>query len=214
MTDRLNEEFLERIGPLLRQPEPLDPSLVERVVETARAERPGVHAPESAQAIGRVGWWRRRRTIQLSPLAAVALAASFAGVVCLATLGAAGALKWMERGSDRDSVPVAAATETVHVVRFTFARPAAQSVSLVGDFNAWTKDATPLVEVGEDGAWSVSVALRPGRHQYAFIVDGTEWIADPFAMRVNDDFGIQSSVVVVGDGGSAAEGSTGPDSRG
>jgi 1,4-alpha-glucan branching enzyme len=48
------------------------------------------------------------------------------------------------------------------------------------------------------GVWSVDVALPPGRHEYAFVMDGKRWSPDPAADRVSDDFGTESSVVVVG----------------
>jgi hypothetical protein len=44
----------------------------------------------------------------------------------------------------------------------------------------------------------VSIALTPGRHEYAFVVDGERWVADPFALTTRDEFGQESSVVRVG----------------
>jgi 1,4-alpha-glucan branching enzyme len=72
-------------------------------------------------------------------------------------------------------------------------------VSLVGDFNGWTKGATQLLPGGQKGTWIVSVPLSLGRHEYAFIVDGQRWVADPFAMPLDDEFGTHSSVVMLGD---------------
>jgi len=43
------------------------------------------------------------------------------------------------------------------------------------------------------------VPLAPGRYRYAFLVDGSRWLADPAAPRARDDeFGTPSSVVTVG----------------
>ena len=36
----------------------------------------------------------------------------------------------------------------------------------------------PTQAVRRPGVWAVSVALPAGRHEYAFIVDRTRWIAD------------------------------------
>ena len=86
-------------------------------------------------------------------------------------------------------------------MRFVFTDPDAKAVSLVGDFNAWARDATPLAEHADDGTWVVSVELPRGRHEYAFVVrrEGDErWAADPFALPVRDDFGTESSIVTVG----------------
>ena len=45
--------------------------------------------------------------------------------------------------------------------------------------------------------WEIDVPLPPGRHAFAFVVDGVMH-ADPAAARaVEDDFGVPSSVIVV-----------------
>jgi len=41
------------------------------------------------------------------------------------------------------------------------------------------------------------VPLRPGRHRYTFIVDGTRWHRDPAAPRALDDFGAPTSVITI-----------------
>jgi 1,4-alpha-glucan branching enzyme len=91
-----------------------------------------------------------------------------------------------------------AASDTINLVRFVFVDSHAQSVELVGDFNEWTKGATQLKPSGAPGVWAVSVALPAGRHEYAFIINGTRWIADPLATKSSDDFGTESSVIQVG----------------
>jgi 1,4-alpha-glucan branching enzyme len=157
-----------------------------------RYPRVGV-TPRSNDAVA--GWWRRR-SIELSPAAALAWAAGLAAIVSVGTLRAV---------ASGQGTPVLLATvtqpapaETVHVVRFVFRDAAAQHVALVGDFNGWAKDATPLAATSEAGAWAVSVTMPKGRHEYAFIVDGQRWSSDPFASRVADEFGTESSVVTVG----------------
>jgi hypothetical protein len=46
-------------------------------------------------------------------------------------------------------------------------------------------------------AWLLDVPLPPGRHVYAFVVDG-DLAPDPSAPRAGDeDFGVPSSVVLV-----------------
>ncbi len=83
-------------------------------------------------------------------------------------------------------------------VRFEFTLPAsAQEVSLVGDFNGWDTDATPMVRDGSGRTWSARVPLAPGRHEYAFVVDGQRWVVDPLAPQVPDaGFGPTNAVVV------------------
>jgi 1,4-alpha-glucan branching enzyme len=60
----------------------------------------------------------------------------------------------------------------------------------------------PLRAVPAAGVWTIEVPLAPGRHRYAFVVEGGQWLPDPAAPRAaGDDFGTPSSVVtVVGQG--------------
>ena len=95
--------------------------------------------------------------------------------------------------------------DTVVVTRFMLVAPGAKQVTLVGDFNHWDQQATPLVPVAAPGAkngvWTVDLPLAPGRFSYAFLVDGQRWVADPTRPRaVGDDFGRPSSAVTVGGG--------------
>jgi 1,4-alpha-glucan branching enzyme len=84
-------------------------------------------------------------------------------------------------------------------VQFVLDAPAAKSVALVGDFNAWDGAATPLVRDSASGAWSVVASVTPGRHVYAFLVDGKVWTLDPRAPKTRDsDYGAEQSVIIVG----------------
>jgi hypothetical protein len=82
-------------------------------------------------------------------------------------------------------------------VRFELHAPHASRVALAGTFNRWDPTATPLVRVGKDGMWTVTLALPSGQHQYGFIVDGRNWMPDPAAPTVDDGFGRRNSVVSV-----------------
>lgn len=62
-------------------------------------------------------------------------------------------------------------------VRFSYPTGNEQSVSVVGDFNGWTKDENPLQRDG--GTWSAVRTLRPGVHQYKFLIDGVRYENDP-----------------------------------
>lgn len=85
-------------------------------------------------------------------------------------------------------------------VQFVFHAQEARTVSLVGDFNDWDPEATPLTPMGE-GVWSVVVPLRPGVVRYSFLVDGSEWRADPRGLPARSDFGRPTSVAYIGPGG-------------
>ncbi len=73
--------------------------------------------------------------------------------------------------------PVAAGVEVLpEGVRFSYTDPVAGQVTVAGEFNAWSTTATPMVL--EDGVWTVTVKLDPGKHEYKYVVDG-QWTADP-----------------------------------
>src|SRR5215471_14796628 len=86
-------------------------------------------------------------------------------------------------------------------VRFSVSAPTAKAVSLVGDFDGWNPNALPMRRDVDEGRWIVDVRLPPGRHVFAFSVDGG-LRADPAAPRaVEDDFGVPTSVIVVSERG-------------
>lgn len=93
-------------------------------------------------------------------------------------------------------------TEPGGTVHFEFTLPgSAREVSLVGDFNGWDAEATPMVREESGRTWSARVPLEPGRHEYAFVVDGQRWVVDPLALQVPDaGFGPTNAVVVNGEG--------------
>ena len=81
------------------------------------------------------------------------------------------------------------------LIQFRLDAPAARQVSLAGDFTGWQ----PQYEMtrSENGAWTIVVPMSPGVHEYAFVIDGERWIADPLAPAVDDGFGGQNSKLAV-----------------
>lgn len=161
----------------LRRPAPAAPARVARIMARVRA----VPAP-----------MRRRRWAP--PLLGLAAAAGLAGLVAVrpAALtarphGAAAtavALRDTMAASLRDTIRGVvrqAVRDSVRLVQFAFVAPRAARVALAGDFNRWSPRAMPLARRAADGAWTGTVALAPGRHRYAFVVDDSVWLADPSA---------------------------------
>lgn len=142
-------------------------------------------------------WLRTARTVRFSPLVGLAVAAGVTMLIAWSSLSRRPVLN----EATPSSVPVATAstpTSLPRVVQFVLVAPAASHVSLVGDFNGWDAQATPLLQASGKGVWAVEVPLAPGRHAYAFVVDDSTWMADPAAARApGDDFGAPSSVLVV-----------------
>lgn len=83
------------------------------------------------------------------------------------------------------------------LVRFVLYAPGAHRVAVAGTFNQWDRNAALLVPAGTSGVWTTTLALPAGQHQYAFVVDGARWVADPGAPAVDDGFGRRNSVVAV-----------------
>lgn len=86
-------------------------------------------------------------------------------------------------------------------IEFTYDDPNAGSVSLAGDFNNWNMNAEPLTQ-DADGVWRVVLELGPGEYEYKFVINGSEWVADPENPRVVGDYG--NSGLTVGDDGELA----------
>jgi hypothetical protein len=83
-------------------------------------------------------------------------------------------------------------------VKVTFVLPIcdANRVSLSGEFNNWSPDATPMKRC-DDGHWETTIELAPGRYEYKFVRDG-EWIPDLLAREnVWNQHGTLNSVVEV-----------------
>jgi predicted carbohydrate-binding protein with CBM48 len=192
----LDDLMIARVARELRKPERIDPAFDQRVM----AE---IHAGRSASA-GRSAWrWLvRPRSFQLSPLGGFALAGTMAAVMMLAVARGNGPR------ADR-TTPTDATTESrprpvspIQTVQFVFRAPSAHRVALVGDFNDWDSDATPL-RPAAGGLWTVTVPLSAGRYTYTFVVDGERWMADPAAPPAPpDDFGRPGSVLTIGESAS------------
>jgi 1,4-alpha-glucan branching enzyme len=78
---------------------------------------------------------------------------------------------------------------------FTYTDPAAQSVSVAGEFNNW--EGAPMSR-DEGGTWSKTIPLKPGHYGYKLIVNGSDWVFDPknpLRKRVGD---ADNSAIVVG----------------
>lgn len=142
------------------------------------------------------------RKFGISALGMVAFAALLVGVaIGGAALGRNTTLNSGNVASNTAAPAPVVLRDTVHVVRFQLAAPGAHTVALVGDFNDWSKNAIILQPAEKPGVWTASVPLTPGRHEYAFVVDGKRWVADPYALTHRDEYDVESSIIRVGESG-------------
>jgi hypothetical protein len=185
--------FARRLAEALRRPERLDPGFDGRVVSRIRD---GAESESPSRRRTGAPWSRFPRLEMGSgralALAASLMAAAFSGGVAFARGG-------VDTGRPRAGAyatsSAATATDTVYVVRFILADPTARQVALVGSFNLWSEDAHPLEFNADGGVWTTSVRLPPGVHEYAYIVDGEHWIADPLTTSMADPLGIETSIL-------------------
>jgi hypothetical protein len=181
------EEALRLVAGVDRTPVALSPALDARVMAAVRQ-----HAASRARRVWR--WLATPRDVELRlrvrPWAAWATGlAAAAGLALLLTRPPAPV--------PARTVAVRAPAPSVVFVRFVLYAPGAKQVAVAGTFNQWDQTAAPLVPAGTGGVWSTTLALPVGQHQYAFVVDGRRWVADPAAPGVDDGFGRRNSVLAV-----------------
>jgi len=148
-------------------------------------------APPRASSTGD-GWlaplWRPR-TLTVRPIWGLLAAAALAGVILVPAFRSGPVPPPPAFGQAEEVVP-GGEVPTVFV-QFRLHAPEASEVRLAGTFTGW-EPLHSLHRVDGD-VWTVMVAMEPGIHDYAFVVDGAEWRADPSAPRVDDGFGGENS---------------------
>lgn len=183
--EELEATIAESLSGIRDAPVPdLTPAILAGIGESASGAsgREASDAAPSALLKELKTWLWRPRTVRIRP--AWALAA--VGVLLLAIGIGLSSLTPGLAGSGAD---VAAGLDGAPVlyVRFELESTGASSVALAGTFSDW-KPRYQLAETAP-GRWTTLVPLRPGVHEYAFVVDGERWVADPGAPRVRDGFG-------------------------
>lgn len=176
------DPLVRRAAEALRRPVTPGPGFDTRVLAAVRAE--GRRGP--------LDWLLRPRLVRVAPVVAFAGIAAVAAIAAIGT----GTILWTGVPARAPSA-VNGAASTALPVRFVIAAPGARTVALVGTFNDWDPAAMPLRAEAAGGVWTIEVPLEAGRHEYAFVVDGDRWVADPRAPAAIGDFGEPNSVVTV-----------------
>ena len=175
-------------------PRPAVPDLfVARVMERI--------GPAQPAHVGSPGLWRGLADALFAPRAfrwnlAGALAATCAALLVVGAAVAA-RLTMTPAQAPSSAAGASAPASSALLVRLVVMRPGARTVQVAGDFNGWNPARTSLEPIS-NGAWAVTIPLKPGRYEYMFVVDGQQWIGDPFAAEQNDDgFGSRNAVLDV-----------------
>ena len=205
--DDETDETITRIAAALRQLPVVDSAHKARVLVAVAAERE--RAREARLRAARR--WRLTGAIGVAAAAALVLfvwrrdvgVGRPAARATVSTAGANAAPATSAPNPAGSAATLLAASDAAGVaplpVQLVLRAPAAHRVSVVGDFNGWDTHANALNRDPASGLWSATVALRPGRHVYAFIVDDSIWTRDPRMPQSRDaDFGRPGSVLLVG----------------
>ncbi|MBM4192836.1 MAG: hypothetical protein FJ202_00450 [Gemmatimonadetes bacterium] len=188
------DEMIERAARVLRTPPQVRSGTVARVLMAVRAR----HA-RPASRWQRALWWVADTSISARGAAVLAAASLAIGFVARGTVATSEPIV-VASGPSIELQPVADgdAAERPVPVALVFEQANARDVAVVGDFNGWDRAASPMVRAGTEGPWTATVLAKPGRHTYAFIVDGTTLVADPNAAKAtSNDFRGDASVMIV-----------------
>lgn len=179
--------FAERIEAAYRRTPPVEPAARERL-DRALEDQP---APRHA----RRAWpWRRPARHGAPWTLTVSLATAIPALIVVLAIGIMIGRVMLPV---RPQGAVAPPPDGDGTVDFVVMAPAASRVAVVGDWNGWDPGATPMSR--HDGTWTAHVSLPPGRHVYAFVVDGRHWENDPRApLEPANAFGFRNSVILVG----------------
>jgi hypothetical protein len=205
MTNVGVDPIIERIAAEARRPVAGEPDAKARLMAVIRAEgAPGSFEADTAEF---QLYQPQRRGVTLSAGRLGALAAGLVGIGILS--GLAIDFGRGSRTTGQPSVVTAndlpsrppASNSTDTVMTFVFVTHDASKVALVGDFNQWNAEATPMKRIANSNAWTVTLPLSVGRHVYSFYAvgaDGEKWLTDPNAPATPDDgFGRRNSVILV-----------------
>ena len=176
----VDDDFEHRVAEALRAPTPASVDARRRIMDRVRRLDAGSR-PRPARIFPRSGNVR-------TSLIGAALAAGMGSLGVLPSLvhgGRVGQPAARVSAVIGDSVG-ATLRDTIRLVRLMFFDSAARDVAVVGTFNGWRPDSTPLAHEPGTGEWSATILMRDGEHRYAFVVDGTRWAVDPAAPRARD----------------------------
>lgn len=192
------DDVLRRVQAVLAPLPPVAPQAIARVLAA-------VHAPGRRPAgwAARLRAWGRRVTTPRRVLVASGLAAVLVVALVARPNDSSPSAVAPDVSMRAAGAPATGAGDEIAVpVQFLLDGATlrdAQTVSVAGDFNEWRADAAPMSRLPGTSLWTVSLPVKPGRHTYAFVVNGDRWMADPRAPSAPDtDFGRPGSVLIVG----------------
>ena len=146
-------------------------SRIENLEPLALPQRPGI-----LERLTQLLW--APREISIRPAFALCAAAAVLALVVVPYV----------RPVPPGAAQLATSTPAAHVfVQFHVEANEAMRVQLAGSFTNWE----PRYDLRQSapGVWTITVPLTQGVHDYAFVVDGQQWVADPHEPQIGDGFG-------------------------
>ena len=209
MTHRIDEYLdgrLERIA--LSPEERADADALVRAIEETRTFVDGTPVPDMAASVMRhvreIGaprpryrnilrgiaasvWARRELSFGFRPAYAIAVAVAAVWLVLPAAL--------LRLAPARSTSPIVATDSPRLLVQFRLQAADASTVRLAGTFSNWQSQYD--LHQTSPGIWTITLPLPLGVYDYAFVIDGQHWVADPYAQAVDDGFGGTNSRIAI-----------------
>jgi len=204
MTHRIDDYLDGRLDRIALTPEErADADAIERAVEETRAFVDGTPVPDlTATVMRRVRqtgapqsryrnmlngiaasvWGRHNISFTFRPAYAIAIA-----VLLWLALPTASLQPGRARNTSTDSPKL--------LVQFRLQAADAMTVRLAGSFSNWQSQYD--LHQTSPGIWSITLPLPLGVYDYAFVIDGQRWVADPYAQAVDDGFGGTNSRIAI-----------------
>ena len=178
MTDKIDRVIHEARAFLAERPAPdlreAVMSRIQNIEPFAAVDRPGL-----LQRLALLLW--APREVSIRPAFALVSAAAVIAVLAVPYLGPGPAT----------APQVATNADDPHVFVQFHLETAAMRVQLAGSFTNWQPSYD--LRQASPGVWTITVPLTQGVHDYAFVVDGQQWVPDPHAPQIGDGFGGMNS---------------------
>ena len=178
MTDKIDRVIHETRAFLAERPAPdlrgAVMSRIQNLEPLAAAERPAL-----LKRLALLLW--APREVSIRPAFALVAAVAVIAILAVPYLGPVPATAPQVAGNADDP----------HVFVQFHLETAAMRVQLAGSFTNWQ----PSYDLRQSspGVWTITVPLTQGVHDYAFVVDGQQWVPDPHAPQIGDGFGGMNS---------------------
>ena len=164
------------------------PDLSARVMASLPAQGPRPRPwARAMEGLREALWSVRTFTVTWRPAYALGGVAAMVGLLSLWPAGAGGPITPSAVTGGNMVATTTEAERPALYVQFRLDAPEADRVELAGSFTGWTPE-YELVETAE-GVWTALIPLEPGVHDYTFVINGEQWVLDPYAPQVDDDFG-------------------------